>query len=263
MFKGPGRRPSGVQKHPWHRSKSPNPPQSKQSIEAVVVETIPRGHSALEEAKRALASAAALVTMRTINDRTVITNNGGGTLLEEIGELRAEIKESKAQIQELSDQVKHCQKLATSYEDVRERCFLTYLRDHVRGKREKYQKHIKLLNQGPVHGGNCVADSEVIKKHEPDGPYYFQKIYGVAPEVVTELNPDKHDCVIRVLNLVGGLRLNTLMMQHKESAWASYKTTEREMQSDGKFSVLGDATALGHPLGATGGYQSGPLLAEL
>ncbi|KAL1857265.1 hypothetical protein Plec18170_003384 [Paecilomyces lecythidis] len=184
------------------------------SIISVVVETIPEDHMALTNAKSALSSAAASVTMRSICNRTFIANNGGATFLEK---MLSDVKALREQVQGLDKSLKQTRKLAMSYEDVRMRCFLTYLRDHD-GQKEMYKTKIKHLNQGVVHGGHCIADSEVIKRHQPNGPQYFRKIYGVAPEVIDNLTPDKHDSVIKVLNIVGGLRLRGVDLENRHSS---------------------------------------------
>ncbi|GAD91691.1 hypothetical protein PVAR5_0265 [Paecilomyces variotii No. 5] len=198
--------PLGVQKLPGLRSNSQISPQSEQLVDAIVAEKVHGGQSAITNAKSALKSAAATVTMRTINDRPVIANDRGATFLEELS----------VRVNDLEKNLKQTRKLATYYYDVRKRCYLTYLRDHVDGQKNIYQTEIKDLNEGVVHGGQCVADSEVIP-HQPDGPYYFQRIYGVAPEVVDNLSLDKHHSVIEVLNIVGGLRFRGFDLEHKHS----------------------------------------------
>ncbi|KAL1863379.1 hypothetical protein Plec18170_000214 [Paecilomyces lecythidis] len=246
MPKNKGKKPLGVQKLSGPKNKSPTPPQSKQSIIAIiftVFEGIPGSYSALTEGKSVLASAAASATMRTVSDRTVIANNEGARFLEkmesDVQGLKAEIEDFKAKsekqhaaesvrsqelkaanenlegrVNDLEKNLSHAQKLSKLYDSVRERCLLTYSRDHVRGQENKHKAIIKHLNQVVVHGGQCVVDSEVIKKH-PDGPYCFQKIYGVDPEVISNLDQDKHDSVIKVLDLVGGVHLKNMFLEEE------------------------------------------------
>lgn len=151
------------------------------------METISEDHMALTNAKSALASAAASATMRSIGNRTFITNNGGATFLEQ---MLSELQNLEKRLKQTEESLKHTQKLFTFCEDARTRCFLTYLRDHD-GQKETYKTKIKHLNQGVVHGGDCVADSEVIKRHQPNGPQYFRKIYGVDPEVIDNLSKSR------------------------------------------------------------------------
>lgn len=202
--------------------------------------------------------------MRTVSDRTVIANNEGARFLEkmesDVQGLKAEIEDFKAKtekehaaervrsqelkaanenlegrVNDLEKNLSHAQKLSKLYDSARERCLLTYSRDHVRGQENKHKAIIKHLNQVVVHGGQCVVDSEVIKKH-PDGPYCFQKIYGVGPEVISNLgklcspyemrviavltpiryiDQDKHDSVIKVLDLVGGVHLKNMFLEEE------------------------------------------------
>ncbi|KAL1886540.1 hypothetical protein Plec18167_000472 [Paecilomyces lecythidis] len=214
-----------------------------QTINAIIFEVIPGGYSALRDAKSALASAAASVTMRTTSDRTVIANNEGDTFLEkmesDVQGLKAEIEDFKAEsekqhaaisaefqeikaeqqklggrVSDLEKNISHAQKLSKLYDSVRERFLLTYFRDHVRGKKNKHKAIINHLNEVVVHGVQCVVDSEVIKKH-PDGPYWYRKIYGVNPEVISNLDQDKHDSVIKVLDLVGGVHLKNMFLEEE------------------------------------------------
>lgn len=204
--------------------------------------------NALSNAKSLLAHEAASVTMRTINDRPIIANSGGATLVQRMEErlsdlhssvekLATETADLRAEHVKLSERIEKFEKLGLHkhFMDVRELSFLTYLRDHVRGHSEVFETVIEDLDRTVVHGGNCVADAVMIQKRYPSKVADFNEVYGVGPDKVEELCKfhippheriiiailivmqnivaNGYDDVIEVLDIVGGLHLDGLRLE--------------------------------------------------
>lgn len=110
--------------------------------------------------------------------------------------------EKSAQIANLEAQVSSLLPFKNYFLDVRERAFLTYLRNYWREYGASRQKHrpspntaaskihtrISLLNKFILHGGNAEVDSLMFHERRPVQEIApFQCLYGLGPDLIKEL----------------------------------------------------------------------------
>ena len=139
-----------------------------------------------------------------------VTNTGGSKLLEELGSLRgaveslqSEAEKHEGAVESLQSEVEKDKRDLISLQskvdkheagfqallDVRERAFLTWLRDFWRdhgagtkaGTPVSLKARIQSLNQSIIHGGYAVVDALMIKHKGLRYEEEFIQLYGLSP----------------------------------------------------------------------------------
>ncbi|KAJ5493169.1 hypothetical protein N7539_001915 [Penicillium diatomitis] len=118
-----------------------------------------------------------------------------------IAELQARIAEQESKIRQLMK----CRKM---YFNVRERCWLGFLRDSCVGEGEKHKNRIRLLNSAFVHGGDVTSDARMLCERRPaEENHAFESLYGLQPQEILGLQEAGGRKVLLLLNFVGDTRL--------------------------------------------------------
>jgi hypothetical protein len=157
-----------------------------------------------------------------------VTNTGGSRLLEELGSLRADVKSLQSNVE------KH-EAGFRALLDVRERAFLTWLRDFWRdhgagskaGPSVPLKARVQSLNQSIIHGGYAIVDALMVKQKGLPYEEEFTELYGLSPSDVEYIGnvasilPGKlpislllmpipaakqYNTILQVLNAVGTFR---------------------------------------------------------
>jgi hypothetical protein len=68
---------------------------------------------------------------------------------------------------ELKEDIRQLTDLRNMYLTVRERAFLTFLRDDCAGYKEANKDRLKTLNQSAVHSGDALADANMFLNRRP------------------------------------------------------------------------------------------------
>ena len=139
------------------------------------------------QAKEAMVDASNSASLKTINGKSVMANEGGASLFQSIEQrlrnLEAEVAEVKEENQKLLG-------LRNMYVNVRERAYLTFLREHCAGYKETNKDRIKALSQSVVHGGDALTDAIMFLERRAmneDEERHFQCLYGVNAQKIKEL----------------------------------------------------------------------------
>jgi hypothetical protein len=172
---------------------------------------------------------------------TVVCNPGGSSLMQHLQDLSAKVSGLDAKLSDqgakhsaqLADlEAKHSAQLADLdakvssllpfkdyFLDVRERAFLTYLRDYWRDYGASRQKHrpspvspvskvharISSLNKYILHGGNAEVDALMfVERHPIEEIAPFQHLYGLEPDLVKKLGNSYSPTAVLFLLLTHG-----------------------------------------------------------
>lgn len=177
--------------------------------------------SIIDTAKHAVTKAASDATLKEMDGKRVVTNDGGQTLLDtmqailkeqrtlrddhgrQISELRDEYGR---QISELKTRMGRMERLGSFFIDVRERAFLTHLRDTWRQQHVATQ--VQSLSRSIVHGGHAEADALMFSERRPaEELRQFVCLYGFDPEKIQDLAARGLRSTLQALNAVGGFHL--------------------------------------------------------
>lgn len=138
--------------------------------------------SILDTAKYAAQKAASNATLKEMDGKNVVTNDGGQTLLDTmqaiLSEQRTLRNEHGRQIAELETRMGRMETLESFFFDVRERAFLTYLRD--KWRQPDITTKVRPLNRSIVLGGHAEADALMFSHVGPPKNYDNSLIYMVS-----------------------------------------------------------------------------------
>ena len=143
----------------------------------------------------------ATLTIHEIQGRPVLANNGGKTLLQQM----SDIKEDHRQ---LHTRVNRLESLGSLFIDVRERSFLSYLRD--RWRQPHHATQVRSLNRSvTVHGGHAEADALMFLERRPaDEIRQYVYLYGLNPTQIQDLASRGLRSTLKALSAVGGFHLD-------------------------------------------------------
>lgn len=166
--------------------------------------------SIIDTAKHAVTKAASDATLKEMDGKRVVTNDGGQTLLDT---MQAILKEQRTlrddhgrQISELKTRMGRMERLGSFFIDVRERAFLTHLRDTWRQQHVATQ--VQSLSRSIVHGGHAEADALMFSERRPaEELRQFVCLYGFDPEKILDLAARGLRSTLQALNAVGGFHL--------------------------------------------------------
>ena len=72
--------------------------------------------------------------------------------------------------------------------DMREQCFLAFMRDRCAGHKKVCQGTPGILDQSGSHGGDALADASMFLERRPPGERRaFELLYGLSAETIQEL----------------------------------------------------------------------------
>lgn len=72
--------------------------------------------------------------------------------------------------------------------DMREQCFLAFMRDRCAGQKEVCEGTSGKLGQSGPHGGDALADASMFLERRPPGERRaFELLYGLSAETIQEL----------------------------------------------------------------------------
>lgn len=163
--------------------------------------------SIIDTAKHAVTKAASDMTLKEMDGKRVVTNDGGQTLLDTMQVILKEQRtlgdEHSRQISELETRMGRMERLGNFFIDVRERAFLTNVRDKWRQPHVTTQ--VRSLNRSIVHGGHAEADALMFSERRPaEELQQFVYLYGFDPEKIQDLAARGLRSTLQVLNAVGG-----------------------------------------------------------
>lgn len=162
----------------------------------------------MREAKNLIRTSTSLGKIQYCENRKLVCNDGGGILFDKLSKMESSIYAQQIQ---LDAQRKELDIFKRHFLSVRERGFLTYLRnfwgDFGNSAREKstpktqlalaISKRIKSFNTTLIHSGNVEFDAIMFIERKPIADTApFAALYGVGPEKALDLG--NHSLLVRV-----------------------------------------------------------------
>lgn len=108
-----------------------------------------------------------------------MANEHGASLFESLEQLKEEVRDVKITLNIVLE----------SLMNIRERNYLTFLRDHVTGFNRTHKNRIYILNLSEVYGGDALLDASMFlsrRDNYPEERRLFQWIYGLSAEKLQE-----------------------------------------------------------------------------
>ncbi|KAJ5925545.1 hypothetical protein N7454_008184 [Penicillium verhagenii] len=180
-----------------------------------VVSGFMSNENTIDDQRANIAAEANQATYRIVRNHRIMANEHGASLFESVEELKEDVKDVK----------KSLALVLESLMNVRERNYLTFLRDRVAGFNRTHRNRISILNTSEVHGGDALLDASMFlsrRDHCPEEPRIFKRIYGLSAEKLQELQYATHPSILRLLNTVGYAHLSGKIALREEKVETTF-----------------------------------------